>query len=299
MSNQLTNMTIKSVHLVGSPAIRKKYLIVKNEEGMTKEEQEIADKAKADAEAIVAKANADAAAIAKAEEATKAAETAKVAAEEALNAKDAALIKSALEILKSSSSDAAKTAAEELEATIAGKKVEKSTKSTNSEVAEVLKSQLPDFTKAITEPITKALDETRRELDEIKKSNAVLVGEKNERDISEIANKLVGDKTENIEYIRSMKAELSEDGFTKLIEREVKKAEEVRKSGAFKEIGSTKATSASDSAWEEIKKLTDEKVTKSENKMSNSDAMSAVFNERPELYDQYHNGSYASNREDN
>lgn len=296
MPNQLKNMTIKSVHLVGSPAIRKKYLIVKSEEGnMTEEEK----KAQADAEAAKAKVEADAAAIAKAEEATKAAEDAKKVAEEALNAKDAALIKSALEILKSSSSETAKSAAEELEATIAGKKVEKSTKTTDSEVAEILKSQLPAFTKSLTEPITKALEDARKEMEEIKKSNAELVSEKVERDIAEITNKLVGDKTENAEYIRSMKAELSPEGFTKFVNREVKKAEEIRKSSAFKEIGSTKAATQSDSAWEELKKLADEKVTKSESKMSFTNALSAVFLEKPELYDQYRNGSYVSQREDN
>lgn len=290
MANRLKNMTITGVHLVGSPAIRKKYLIVKNEEGMTDKEREEAEaKARAEAEA---KAKADAEAVAKADEERKAAEEAKKVAEEALNAKDAALIKTAVDLLKSSSSDAAKAAAEELEASISGKKVEKSSKSTSDEVAEILKSQLPEFTKSLTEPVTKALEETKKQLEDIKKSNAELVAEKVERDISEIADKLVGDKSENIEFIRSMKSELSPEGFEKFVEREVKKAEEIRKSGAFKELGSSRATSKSDSAWEEMKKLADERVSKSDNKLSFSDAMAAVMAEKPELYDQYRNSSY-------
>jgi len=292
MANQLKNMTITGVHLVGSPAIRKRFVIVKSEEeGMSDKEREEAEaKARAEAEA---KAKADAEALAKAEEEKKTAEEAKKAAEDALNAKDAALIKSALEILKSSSSDAAKAAAEELESQLAGKKVEKSDKATSTEVQDILKSALPELTKSLTEPVTKALEETKKELESIKKSNAELVAEKVEREISEITSKLVGDKEENATYVRSMKAELSPESFDKFVEREVKKAEEIKKSSAFKEIGSTSATTKSDSAMEELKKLVNEKITKSEDKkMTQEQAMAAVFVENPDLYNQYRTSSY-------
>lgn len=297
MTTELKNMNITGVHLVGSPAIRKKFIIVKSEEGMSEKEQ--AD-AKAKAEEAEAKSKADAEALAKAESDKTAAEEAKKVAEEALSAKDAALIKSALDILKSSNNDSAKSAAEELEAAMSGKKIEKSSKATSEEVQEILKSILPEVTKSAQEPVMKALEETKTQLEEIKKSNAALVAEKTDREINEIADKLVGDKTENLDFVRSMKSELSEEAFSKFVDREVKKAAEIRKSAAFTEVGSSKATSASDNAYEQLKKMADEKVSKSEGKMAFNEAFNASLLENPALYNQYRNNSYdnSSTRED-
>lgn len=300
MANRLSNMVIKQVHLVGSPANRREYLIVKNTEGNNMaEDVEKAAKAKAEADAA-------AAAKAKAEEDAEGEGKNKMMKsisdlEQKLGAKDAALIKSALDILKSSDSEVAKTSAAALEAQLEGKTVEKSNKTTEAEVTDVIKSQMPDIVKAISEPLTKALDETKKELDDVKKSNALLIGERTEREITEIAKSLVGDIEKNTEHVRLMKSQLTPEGFEAFVKRERENSEVIRKSPMFREVGSSGGTGTThDDPYKELTEIANSMVQKSNDKLGFNDAFAKACAERPDLYDSYRTGSYANSsyRED-
>lgn len=304
MANRLDKMDIKQVHLTGSPAVRKTFLIVKSEGSMTDQEKEAQAKAEADkaeelkksqeAEAATAKAEADAA-LAKSEQAAKDAVEAREKAETALKAREAELTKSAIAILKSLDSDEAKAAVESLEAKLEGKTIEKSTKSTEKEVAEILKSQLPEYTKSVTEPISKALDEAKKELEEIKKSNALLVGEKVEREIAEIAKSLVGDNEKNMEHVRLMKSKLDDETFKAFVEREKANAEMLRKSSTFKETGSNSSSGSNGSdAYQQLTDIANSIIQKSTEKVPFTDAFARACAERQDLFDEYRNASYAN-----
>jgi hypothetical protein len=305
MTTELSDMDISSVHLVGKAATRQKYLIVKNMGGTMaktedelKAEQEAKDKfaamkkseeEKAEQEAL-AKAEKEKDDAAKAE-LTKTAEDAKAA----LTAKNAALIKSAIEILKASDSDEAKEAVAALEASVGDKKVEKGSKTTTDEVTSIMKGLLPEITKSIEEPLRKSLDEARAEVEEIKKSNALLIGEKVNREITDIAKNLVGDTKTNEDYLRLMKSKLSDAEFDIIVKREKDKTEETRKGNLFKEAGSTSYDSSSgDSAYAKLSDIANGLIQKSTEQISFNDAFSKAVAERPDLYDEYRNGSYAN-----
>lgn len=305
MPTQLSDMNITGVHLVGSPAIRQPYLIVKSENGsksMPEDELSKAKKAAArqqgqtdddgDDDSLPDNDSDD---MKKARGGSGAEDMKK---SEVMKAKDAALIKSALELLKSTDSEGAKGAIEALEAELGEKKVEKSNK-TNAEVAEVVKSMMPDIVKSIEDPIKKSLDEARKELDEVKKSNALLIGERTERELEEICKSLVGDREKNMEYLRTMKSQLNEDAFKALVEREQESASTVRKSSAFKEIGgSGSGMSSGDSAYQQLTDIANGLVQKSSDGIKFNDAFSKAVAQRPDLWDRYRNETYANGRED-
>lgn len=302
MATKLSEMNIKKVHLVGSPAIRKRYLIVKSEDSnMTDEEKKEADdKAKAEAlkkseDEAAAKAKADSDALAKAEADSKVALEKAAAAEKAVTEKDSELIKSALAILKSSSNEDAKSAAAELEAKISGKSIEKSeSKTTATEVAEIVKGLMPDIVKSIEEPIKKSLEESNKKLEEVQKSNALLIGEKVEKEITEISKSFVGDYEKNKEYVRKMRAQLDEEGFKAFVEREQANAETIRKSSAFRELGSTSRESAGDTPYKELMGIANSMIQKSDGKLDVNDAFAKACAERPDLYDSYRNAAYSN-----
>lgn len=324
MPNQLTGMRITGVHLVGSPAIKEPYLIVKSSEGgrNVEKEEEIAKAKKtaaADAEdqldngADESTEDANGKKMKKSEESDgsgaadkaddselKKAQEEKATAEASLKAKDASLMKSALDILKNSDSEAAKAAVEALETELGEKKVEKSNKGTTEEVTNIVKSMLPDLVKAVEEPLKKSLDDAKVELEEIKKSNALLIGERTEREIQEIVKSLVGDHEKNTEYVRLMKSQLSEEAFKAFVAREQENAQTVRKSSAFKEVGGSGWESSSgNSPYQQLTDIANGLIQKSSEKMPFNDAFAKAVAERPDLWDEYRNDSYANKaRED-
>jgi len=209
--------------------------------------------------------------------------------------KDEELIKGVMAILKSANSEGAKAALASLESQFGEKKVEK------TEVANVIKSMVPDIAKQIEEPLRKSLDETKAELEDIRKSNAMLIGEKVEREIEEISKSLVGDSTENKEYLRLMKAKCSPEEFDKVVKREKARSETIRKAGTFRETGSSGyGTSSGGSAYQQLSEIANGYIQKSGNeKLTFNDAFAKAVAEREDLWDEYRNSAYANrSRED-
>lgn len=314
MVAQLKDMEITGVHLVGSPAVKKSYLIVKSEGGnMAKsktkdEEKDPNEQEPDDDEDDVSKASGEANKEKRSMGGSKKPQAAtndndaddpdgdgvgvnKSSGSGAKVSKnDDELIKSVMAILKSVDSDGAKAALASLEGQFGEKASDK------ADVANVIKSMVPDIAKQIEEPLRKSLDEQKKELEEIRKSNALLIGEKVEREIEEISKSIVGDSDENKKFLRLMKSKVSAEEFEEIVKREKARSEQVRKS-TFRELGgpgSSNAEYASDTgtgAYKELTDLANSFIQKSSEKITFDKAMEKAVAERPDLWDSYRNST--------
>jgi len=265
-SSQLSDIDVVEVSLVGSPANKRRFLLIKNKEGemsedieLTEEEQQIEEVKKA------------------------------------LSESDQNAIKGAMKML--GKVEAAKDILKKLATLVPGygEPKEGAKDKEDYEYPEPKKKGKTEKSEAQLESIQKERDELKDRVEKAETKVAGLQKAERTRQLREIAKTLSGDIEENFKYLETLAESLPQEKFDSVVKREQAQAKRLAESKAFEEIGSSRPSPGS--AFEKLTNLVNDEVTKS----ADHDPIKAwdrIIKAHPELYDEYTKEQKKSLREE-